>query len=70
MVVENEAAMLDIENVNNELIDSQLLTPKKRDSGEESGGDEDSPDTNLVKKNQVVNINGAQVTSAMDLYES
>jgi hypothetical protein len=70
MLVENDAAMLDVENVNNELIDSQLITPKKGDSGEESGGDEDSPETTRVKKSQVVNVNGTQVTSAMDLYES
>ena len=50
--------MLDVENVNNELIDSQLLTPKKGDSGDESGGEEDTPGTNRVKKSQVVNING------------
>jgi len=71
MAVEAEAAMIDVENVNNELIDSQLITPKKEDSGEESGNeDQDSPDTARIKKSQVVNVNGTQVTSAMDLYES
>lgn len=64
--------MLDVEQVNNDLIDSQLITPKKGDSGEESGNEDqqESPDTARIKKNQVVNVNGTQVTSAMDLYES
>jgi|LauGreDrversion4_2_1035121.scaffolds.fasta_scaffold172341_2 hypothetical protein len=64
--------MLDVEQVNNDLIDSQLITPKKGDSGEESGNEDqqESPDTARIKKSQVVNVNGTQVTSAMDLYES
>lgn len=41
--------MIDVENVNNELIDSQLFTPKKGESEEESG-DEESTSTNRVKK--------------------
>lgn len=61
--------MIDVENVNNELIDSQLITPKKGESGEESG-DEENPSTNRVKKSQVVIVNGTQVSSSMDLYES
>jgi len=72
MTGDPDPAMLDVEQVNNDLIDSQLITPKKGDSGEESGGEDqqESPDTARIKKSQVVNVNGTQVTSAMDLYES
>ncbi len=54
--------MIDVDNVNNELIDSQLITPKKEESEGESGDEENSP-TNRIKKSQVVTVNGAQVTS-------
>ncbi len=72
MTGDPDPAMLDVEQVNNDLIDSQLITPKKGDSGEESGNEDqqESPDTARIKKSQVVNVNGTQVTSAMDLYES
>ena len=72
MTGDPDPAMLDVEQVNNDLIESQLITPKKGDSGEESGNEDqqESPDTARIKKSQVVNVNGTQVTSAMDLYES
>ena len=52
MTGDPDPAMLDVEQVNNDLIDSQLITPKKGDSGEESGNEDqqESPDTARIKK--------------------